>query len=353
MVFHRSLTAELHSTGEAITETMKIISEPLRWKSPIGGAEFILSDERPDLLEQFLVPYESDGFSIVGKKNKKIGSADLFDAWSRGEGCPQFLVVSYHRDELDSFKATWDMLAEDRANLIEDWRQDILADTRAYLQTLVKRYDELFDEKKCLFQEKYSQILRDARVIGATTTGAAQYRDILSTRAAGVVIVEEAGEVFESHVLSALSPETKHLILIGDHKQLRPKADNYKLTCVSKNGYNLDCSLFERLVCSKMPSTMLSVQHRMRPEIAEMVRVQTYPTLLDHESVRKYPQVLGVCKNVVFIDHANLEDSEKRSSSFDNQKTKANEHEANLVVELTRYFLLQGCKFAFVVWNRV
>lgn len=38
-----------------------------------------------------------------------------------------------------------------------------------------------------------------------------------------IVMVEEAAEILEAHVLSALSPRTRHLILIGDHKQLRPK----------------------------------------------------------------------------------------------------------------------------------
>jgi superfamily I DNA and/or RNA helicase len=43
---------------------------------------------------------------------------------------------------------------------------------------------------------------------------------------AGIVLVEEAGELLEAHVLTSLSPSTKHLILIGDHKQLRPKVWN-------------------------------------------------------------------------------------------------------------------------------
>jgi superfamily I DNA and/or RNA helicase len=36
-------------------------------------------------------------------------------------------------------------------------------------------------------------------------------------------MVEEAGEILEAHVLSALSSSTRHAILIGDHLQLRPK----------------------------------------------------------------------------------------------------------------------------------
>jgi superfamily I DNA and/or RNA helicase len=78
----------------------------------------------------------------------------------------------------------------------------------------------------------------------------------------GVVIVEEAGEVLEPHILSALSEksahsdETKHLILIGDHLQLRPKVECYELSSSAQRGYNFDVSLFERLIKSRFPSTM-------------------------------------------------------------------------------------------------
>ena len=48
-----------------------------------------------------------------------------------------------------------------------------------------------------------------------------------------VVIVEEAGEVFEAHILASLAPTTEHLILIGDHEQLRPKPQLYALQASS------------------------------------------------------------------------------------------------------------------------
>ena len=44
-----------------------------------------------------------------------------------------------------------------------------------------------------------------------------------------MVIVEEAGEVFEAHILASLAPTAEHLILIGDHEQLRPKPQLYAL----------------------------------------------------------------------------------------------------------------------------
>ena len=69
-----------------------------------------------------------------------------------------------------------------------------------------------------------------------TTTGCAKYSTILEQSNFEVIIIEEAGEVLESHVLSLLTKNTKHLILIGDlgnsSKQL---ARNHKILSIIKN----------------------------------------------------------------------------------------------------------------------
>ena len=44
-----------------------------------------------------------------------------------------------------------------------------------------------------------------------------------------IVLIEEAAEVMEPHILASLAPSTEHLILIGDHEQLRPKAQLYEM----------------------------------------------------------------------------------------------------------------------------
>ena len=51
-----------------------------------------------------------------------------------------------------------------------------------------------------------------------TTTGAAKFKDKLKDLGSKVMIVEEAAEILESHVIAALIPNLEHLILIGDHK---------------------------------------------------------------------------------------------------------------------------------------
>lgn len=54
----------------------------------------------------------------------------------------------------------------------------------------------------------------------------------------------------------------------------------------------------------------LRVQHRMRPEISDLIRGTIYEELVNHESVSDpelYPDVKGVTKNVFFVTHSELE----------------------------------------------
>ena len=55
-----------------------------------------------------------------------------------------------------------------------------------------------------------------------TTTGAAIHQRLLNQLEAPVVFVEEAAEILESNILAILTPHVKHMVLIGDHKQLKP-----------------------------------------------------------------------------------------------------------------------------------
>lgn len=83
-----------------------------------------------------------------------------------------------------------------------------------------------------------------------------------------VVVIEEAAEILEAHVLTSLSPDMHHFIQIGDHKQLRPKIESFELSVHANRGHTLNVSLFERLVEAGMPHTSLQVQHRMHPDIS-------------------------------------------------------------------------------------
>lgn len=167
----------------------------------------------------------------------------------------------------------------------------------------------------------------------------------------GVVIVEEAAEILECHVLTSLSIHTEHLIMIGDHKQLRPKCDSYQLTVESGSGHTLNISLFERLVQNRFPHSSLAVQHRMRPEISKLIR-HTYPALVDHPSVLTRTPVPGLTRDVVFIDHRHLErqnDNRVPIRSEADSLSKDNAFEVQMLVSIVRYLIQQGLRCEDIV----
>ncbi len=61
--------------------------------------------------------------------------------------------------------------------------------------------------------------------------------------------------------------------------------NDYKLTVEKGEGYDLNRSLFERLVLKGYPHHTLKAQHRMRPEISRLVRELTYPDLWTHRAL--------------------------------------------------------------------
>ena len=83
-----------------------------------------------------------------------------------------------------------------------------------------------------------------------------------------VMIVEEAAEILEPQLVAVIASSVQHLIMIGDHKQLRPTVKFHKL----EKEKGLDISMFERLVKAGLPQQALGNQCRMRDELAEPLR---------------------------------------------------------------------------------
>ena len=78
--------------------------------------------------------------------------------------------------------------------------------------------------KRDMRHEGDRKILAEARVIGCTTHGATTRKELLRAAGATVLVVEEAAEILEAHVITSISEEIEQIIMIGDHQQLRPKA---------------------------------------------------------------------------------------------------------------------------------
>jgi len=103
--------------------------------------------------------------------------------------------------------------------------------------------------------------------------------------------------------------------------------------------------MFERLVLKGYPHKTLVVQHRMRPEISALVRHLTYPDLQDAPKTKNRPDLRGVRDNIVFINHAQLEDSLPDiadDSDFGSNTSKQNTYEVRMVLKIVRYLAQQG-----------
>ncbi|CAG8553663.1 12049_t:CDS:10 [Funneliformis mosseae] len=236
----------------------------------------------------------------------------------------------------------WNMSRVERKRLHDHLREAIRKEVIIDLADFEMKHTAKRKEIEDINDEGRREILENCQVIGLTTSGAAKYQSLIRSVAPRIIIVEEAGEVLEAHILSALTPSTQHLILIGDHLQLRPHIATYTLSVDSQPGeyFMLDRSLFERLVNEGVTMSQLTIQRRMRPEIADLIRGTLYPKLTDGTNTREYPKVRGTPHNLFFIDHRHSEDA-AGSNQFALQ-SHSNTFEVEFVVELIRYFVRNG-----------
>ncbi|XP_061715963.1 NFX1-type zinc finger-containing protein 1-like isoform X1 [Cydia pomonella] len=224
--------------------------------------------------------------------------------------------------------------------LIERWSYYYkwAAIAKGYLKKQAKKREELVQSAAQAYEEARMiadrSLLRGTRVIGMTTSAAARLRKLLVEVSPPIVIVEEAAEVLEAHIVTSLTKQCKHLILIGDHQQLRPSAAYMRLA----RHYQLEVSLFERMIRNGVHSRRLGVQHRMRPEIAALVSPHIYPDLQNHRSVEDFPPVRGVAHNLFFFSHNYMEQHEDENS------TRTNTLEADFTLRLANYLMQQGYK---------
>ena len=235
-------------------------------------------------------------------------------------------------EEAMHVNSIWNLSPLDRLRIYLFWVESYRERYRVEIHRSEQEYEQLCEELEAIRFEEEERVIRQSTVVGMTTSCAARYHSVLQRIAPKIVVIEEAAEVMEAHIITSLSKNTKHTILIGDHKQLRPKATVYELA----QKYNLEVSLFERMVINSMDCKRLSIQHRMRPEIAALTKRIYDHEITDHGSVCHFPDISGVCHNLFFIDHSQMETRIEFLQSY------SNDHEADFIVALCNYLLLQG-----------
>lgn len=235
-------------------------------------------------------------------------------------------------EEASGVRDLWLLRMNQRWKLYRHWKDNYVQHITQQLVRTSHSYNAACEELTEAKREIESYVVHNSDIIGMTTTGAAKHNHILKSVHPRVVVVEEAAEIFEPHILTSLSTSVQQLVLIGDHKQLRPKPNFYEL----EKKFDFSVSLFERLVMNNCPVVTLNIQHRMRPEIASLITPSIYAELHNHISVKQYNAIQGVGKNLFFVHHSHPETSGK------DDRSHSNRFEANFLIALCDYLLKQG-----------
>eukprot|EP01060_Flectonema_neradi_P033850 TRINITY_DN5789_c0_g2_i4.p1 TRINITY_DN5789_c0_g2~~TRINITY_DN5789_c0_g2_i4.p1 ORF type:complete len:3745 (+),score=744.53 TRINITY_DN5789_c0_g2_i4:86-11320(+) len=239
-----------------------------------------------------------------------------------------------------------------------NWSWDMTYDQRwkvahLYMRAQSKNLEEERDDLAKLTQSR-RKMLRGAKarckasafqrkvVIGGTMVGCISRLESIRALKPFAVVVEEASEVLEPLLLSCLTESTCKLEMVGDHYQLQP-------TVSDKFQYQLEndigISMFERCVKKGLaPTTVLSIQRRMRPEICDFTR-DYYKTITQIKDDPKCSTRLiertqnktvpGIVPDVFLWSHWYSSERSKVGLS------KCNTKEAESVVKLVQY--LHSC----------
>ncbi|KAK7746029.1 hypothetical protein SLS53_002751 [Cytospora paraplurivora] len=251
---------------------------------------------------------------------------------------------------LDVLKSTLlnNMTHTERSRLHRYWLKTIRDRLITEIVYIQREHNQVKEKRDRVRQEIRRRCLQQADIVGVTTTGLAREISLLRKLRSKVILCEEAGEVLEAHILTTLLPSVEQAILIGDHLQLRPQIQDYKLQSTNPRGqqYSLDMSLFERLVQPphssglKLPVSVLETQRRMHPSIAEMVRSTLYNTLKDGENVMKYPPVVGMRHRLFWMHHEQLEAG--AAAQDPNATSHSNPFEIEMTAALVSHIVRQG-----------
>ncbi|ETP10987.1 hypothetical protein F441_13483 [Phytophthora nicotianae CJ01A1] len=255
----------------------------------------------------------------------------------------------------------WDMTLEERWNALFSVL-NLWGDLNTRLQhAFVKQLEDLKVELQREILRANSRVYEGKSVIGGTITGCVSRLEAIRTTNPFAILVEEASEVMEPLLVSCFSSSTRKLEMIGDHMQLQPSVmDKIDFERVNK----INISMFERLISAprgnEVPSSVLSIQRRMRKNICDLTRsfYDEITTIEDHEvcstktiggakrSQGMVPlldacegggrEVPGVSPHVFFWTHSGRQ--ERASVGL----SRVNQQEAKMTCKLVQYLVHCG-----------
>lgn len=194
-------------------------------------------------------------------------------------------------------------------------------------------------------QQNYAlvpMILQSVDIVGATCIGINSQKRFASLDF-DVAIIDEAGQIQIHNALVPMSVARK-VIMLGDHKQIPPVADQELVELCEQNGVKADLlnkSLFEYMYF-KLPDThkkMLDTQFRMPSEIADTISTWFYEGKYKSADVKK--GMTSMMPELFSSPYAVIDTSRERER-FETKKEGSgcyNLLEAGIIADLIMYIL--------------
>jgi hypothetical protein len=176
--------------------------------------------------------------------------------------------------------------------------------------------DEFSEDDMMNFRAETSElrdyVLSIADVIVCTLSLAGEQK-LYSVTSPNIIFVDEAAKAAEPDLWPAFTHyNPRAYILVGDHKQLHPTV----MSKAVENGFapQLSISPFERFQANGLPSVMFEEQHRMHPEISQLVskvfyggKLRDAPNVLDEKvistRIREYnTEIFSCTSTLMFIN---------------------------------------------------
>ncbi|PWY90834.1 ATP binding protein [Aspergillus heteromorphus CBS 117.55] len=247
---------------------------------------------------------EEDDYEIL--KGQFVGIRDGFCGRSASYSETSALEYLKHTD-------LWKIKREARGSVYDVLRKQLKLKIMGKLRSLMACYFKNCESLQIGKWERDYHILGNAKVIGMTATGLSKYRGLISSLQPRIVLIEEAAEAIEAPLTAACFNSLQHMILVGDHQQLKGHCTVQELESAP---FNLGVSMFERLVKNGIRFVTLKRQRRMAPEIRQLLE-PIYGTLQDHQSrkrilsaLKQQPYIQGNYVKVVTVDSYQGEENE-------------------------------------------
>lgn len=188
-------------------------------------------------------------------------------------------------------------------------------------------------------------VLESVDLVGATCIGINSQKRFASLDF-DVTIIDEAGQIQVHNALVPMSVSNK-LIMLGDHKQIPPTADQALIDLCEENGVKhdlLEKSLFEKMYndLPKANKIMLDTQYRMPAEIADTISDWFYDGKYFSPDFKKnLKSQIPVLSDKPYV----IIDTSKESNRFEKKIEVAgssNALEAQIISDIIRYISLNS-----------